>query len=110
MCNIINYDSVVSQYDRYVWPIFITTSIFYIITSCSTFLYIAHLHDVSSFLTDAMETLVVRPQTVEEISEDNLKYLKLHEQKGGVRSYFIISNKKLPKNVVGFWSGNLYLI
>lgn len=44
-----------------------------------------------------METLVVRPQTVEEISEDNLKYLKLHEQKGGVRSYFIISNTKTTK-------------
>ncbi|XP_068526326.1 cytoplasmic dynein 2 heavy chain 1 isoform X3 [Anas acuta] len=55
----------------------------------------AHLHDVSSFLTDAMETLVVRPQTVEEISEDNLKYLKLHEQKGGV---FLLFQEAEDKN------------
>ncbi|XP_038031862.1 cytoplasmic dynein 2 heavy chain 1 isoform X2 [Anas platyrhynchos] len=55
----------------------------------------AHLHDVSSFLTDAMETLVVRPQTVEEISEDNLKYLKLHEQKGGV---FLLLQEAEGKN------------
>lgn len=41
-----------------------------------------------------METLVVRPQTVEEISEDNLKYLNLHEQKGEVRYNFIISKTK----------------
>ncbi|KAI6079846.1 Cytoplasmic dynein 2 heavy chain 1 [Aix galericulata] len=55
----------------------------------------AHLHDVSSFLTDAMETLVVRPQTIEEISEDNLKYLKLHEQKGGV---FLLFQEAEDKN------------
>uniref|UniRef100_A0A8B9E7P0 Cytoplasmic dynein 2 heavy chain 1 n=1 Tax=Anser cygnoides TaxID=8845 RepID=A0A8B9E7P0_ANSCY len=55
----------------------------------------AHLHDVSSFLTDAMETLVVRPQTVEEISEDNLKYLKLHEQKGGI---FLLFQEAEDKN------------
>lgn len=54
------------------------------------FLFIAHLHDVSSFLTDAMETLVIRPQTVDEIAEDNLKYLNLQERKEGVRYYFII--------------------
>ncbi|OXB57863.1 hypothetical protein ASZ78_016437 [Callipepla squamata] len=44
----------------------------------------AHLSDISSFLNEAMETLVVRPQTVEEISEDNLKYLNLHERKGEI--------------------------
>ncbi|XP_035398354.1 cytoplasmic dynein 2 heavy chain 1 [Cygnus atratus] len=55
----------------------------------------AHLHDVSSFLTDAMETLVVRPQTVEEISEDNLKYLKLREQKGGI---FLLFQEAEDKN------------
>lgn len=38
-----------------------------------------------------METLVIRPQTVEEIAEDNLKYLSLHERKEGVRYYFILS-------------------
>ncbi|XP_009693327.1 PREDICTED: cytoplasmic dynein 2 heavy chain 1-like, partial [Cariama cristata] len=43
----------------------------------------AQLCDVSSFLTDAMETLVIRPQTVEEIAEDNLKYLNLHQRKEG---------------------------
>jgi len=41
-----------------------------------------------------MEALVVRPQTVEEISEDNLKYLNLHEQKGEVRYNFKISKTK----------------
>lgn len=54
-------------------------------------LCVAHLCDVSTFLTDAMETLVIRPQTVEEIAEDNLKYLSLHERKEGVRDYFILS-------------------
>jgi len=38
-----------------------------------------------------METLVIRPQTVEEIAEDNLRYLNLHERKEGVRYYFVIS-------------------
>ncbi|XP_019385809.1 PREDICTED: cytoplasmic dynein 2 heavy chain 1 [Crocodylus porosus] len=41
----------------------------------------AHLHDVSSFLTDAMEALIVRPHSVEELAEDNLKYKKLQEKK-----------------------------
>lgn len=87
---IISYDNVVSQYIC-LTCIFVTTNIFSI-TLFSTFLYIAHLYDVSSFLTDAMETLVVRPQTIDEIAEDNLKYLNLHEQKEGVRYYFIISS------------------
>ncbi|NXI65822.1 DYHC2 protein, partial [Anseranas semipalmata] len=55
----------------------------------------AHLCDVSSFLTDAMETLVVRPQTVEEMSEDNLKYLNLHEQKGEI---FLLFQEAEDKN------------
>lgn len=41
-----------------------------------------------------MEALVVRPQTVEEIAEDNLKYLNLHERKGEVRYNFKISKTK----------------
>ncbi|KAF1521633.1 Cytoplasmic dynein 2 heavy chain 1, partial [Eudyptes sclateri] len=55
----------------------------------------AHLYDVSSFLTDAMETLVVRPQTVDEIAEDNLKYLNLHEQKEGI---FLLFQEAEDKN------------
>uniref|UniRef100_A0A8D0H431 Cytoplasmic dynein 2 heavy chain 1 n=1 Tax=Sphenodon punctatus TaxID=8508 RepID=A0A8D0H431_SPHPU len=41
----------------------------------------AHLHDISSFLNDAMSALVIRPQTVEEIGEDNLKYRNLQKKK-----------------------------
>ncbi|NXC70641.1 DYHC2 protein, partial [Anhinga anhinga] len=55
----------------------------------------AHLYDVSSFLTDAMEALVVRPQTVDEIAEDNLKYLNLHEQKEGI---FLLFQEAEDKN------------
>ncbi|NWH43496.1 DYHC2 protein, partial [Fregata magnificens] len=55
----------------------------------------AHLYDVSSFLTDAMETLVVRPQTVDEIAEDNLKYLNLHERKEGI---FLLFQEAEDKN------------
>ncbi|PKU41804.1 cytoplasmic dynein 2 heavy chain 1 [Limosa lapponica baueri] len=55
----------------------------------------AHLYDISSFLTDAMETLVIRPQTVEEIAEDNLKYLNLHERKEGV---FLLFQEAEDKN------------
>ncbi|NXA12552.1 DYHC2 protein, partial [Sapayoa aenigma] len=55
----------------------------------------ARLCDVSSFLTDAMETLVIRPQTVEEIAEDNLKYLSLHEQKEGI---FLLFQEAEDKN------------
>lgn len=77
-----------SDFVIYYYKYFSITALF------STFLYVAHLSDVSSFLNDAMETLVVRPQTVEEISEDNLKYLNLHEQKGEVRYNFIISKTK----------------
>ncbi|KAK2517344.1 Dync2h1 [Columba guinea] len=55
----------------------------------------AHLHDVSSFLTDAMETLVIRPQTVDEIAEDNLKYLNLQERKEGI---FLLFQEAEDKN------------
>ncbi|XP_075274100.1 cytoplasmic dynein 2 heavy chain 1 isoform X3 [Opisthocomus hoazin] len=55
----------------------------------------AHLSDVSSFLTDAMETLVIRPQTVEEIAEDNLRYLNLHERKEGI---FLLFQEAEDKN------------
>ncbi|KFP28061.1 Cytoplasmic dynein 2 heavy chain 1, partial [Colius striatus] len=54
-----------------------------------------HLCDVSSFLTDAMESLVIRPQTVEEIAEDNLKYLNLHERKEGI---FLLFQEAEDKN------------
>ncbi|XP_069664408.1 cytoplasmic dynein 2 heavy chain 1 isoform X2 [Haliaeetus albicilla] len=55
----------------------------------------AHLCDVSSFLTDAMDTLVIRPQTVEEVAEDNLKYLNLHERKEGI---FLLFQEAEDKN------------
>uniref|UniRef100_A0A8C0VSF5 Dynein heavy chain tail domain-containing protein n=1 Tax=Cyanistes caeruleus TaxID=156563 RepID=A0A8C0VSF5_CYACU len=55
----------------------------------------AHLCDVSTFLTDAMEALVIRPQTVEEIAEDNLKYLSLHERKEGI---FLLFQEAEDKN------------
>uniref|UniRef100_A0A672TN04 Cytoplasmic dynein 2 heavy chain 1 n=1 Tax=Strigops habroptila TaxID=2489341 RepID=A0A672TN04_STRHB len=55
----------------------------------------AHLCDVSSFLNDAMETLVIRPQTIEEIAEDNLKYLSLHERKEGI---FLLFQEAEDKN------------
>ncbi|KAF4787703.1 hypothetical protein TURU_168391 [Turdus rufiventris] len=55
----------------------------------------AHLCDVSTFLTDAMETLVIRPQTVEEIAEDNLKYLSLNERKEGI---FLLFHEAEDKN------------
>ncbi|XP_051482944.1 cytoplasmic dynein 2 heavy chain 1 isoform X1 [Apus apus] len=55
----------------------------------------AHLCDVSSFLTDAMETLVIRPQSVEEIAEDNLKYLNLCERKEGI---FLLFQEAEDKN------------
>ncbi|XP_009895076.2 cytoplasmic dynein 2 heavy chain 1 [Dryobates pubescens] len=55
----------------------------------------AHLSDVSSFLTDAMETLVIRPQTVEEIAESNVKYMNLHERKEGI---FLLFQEAEDKN------------
>ncbi|NXK72907.1 DYHC2 protein, partial [Amazona guildingii] len=55
----------------------------------------AHLCDVSSFLNGAMETLLFRPQTVEEIAEDNLRYLSLHEQKEGI---FLLFQEAEDKN------------
>ncbi|NXG46652.1 DYHC2 protein, partial [Psilopogon haemacephalus] len=63
----------------------------------------AHLSNVSSFLTDAMETLVIRPQTVEEIAEGNLKYLNLHEQKEGIFLQFqeAEDKNKLLRTVAG---------
>lgn len=47
----------------------------------SIFLCLGHLHDISSFLNDAMKTLIARPQTVDEITEDNLKYKNLKDKK-----------------------------
>ncbi|XP_068004360.1 cytoplasmic dynein 2 heavy chain 1 [Melanerpes formicivorus] len=55
----------------------------------------AHLSDVSSFLADAMETLVIRPQTVEEIAESNVKYMNLHERKEGI---FLLFQEAEDKN------------
>lgn len=65
----------------------------FVINLFSNILYIAHLHDISSFLTDATEALIVRPQTVDEIGEDNLKYGNLQEKKAEVGFYLIIVRK-----------------
>uniref|UniRef100_A0A803SUA0 Dynein cytoplasmic 2 heavy chain 1 n=1 Tax=Anolis carolinensis TaxID=28377 RepID=A0A803SUA0_ANOCA len=63
----------------------------------------AHLHDINSFLNDAMKTLVTRPQTVDEITEDNLKYKNLKEKKGEVFSFFqeAEGKNKLLRTVAG---------
>lgn len=87
------YHRIVSDLDVYYYNYFLHNFVFQ--------LYIAQLCDVSSFLTDAMETLVIRPQTVEEMAEDNLKYVNLHERKEGVRYCFIISNS-YQKIVIAF--------
>lgn len=42
---------------------------------------------------------MIRPQTVEEIAEGNLKYLNLHEQREGVRYIFIISRATAIKEM-----------
>ncbi|EMP37963.1 Cytoplasmic dynein 2 heavy chain 1 [Chelonia mydas] len=63
----------------------------------------AHLHDISSFLTDATEALIVRPQTVDEIGEDNLKYGNLQEKKAEIFLQFqeAEDKNKLLRTVAG---------
>uniref|UniRef100_A0ABM5FWF4 Cytoplasmic dynein 2 heavy chain 1 n=2 Tax=Agamidae TaxID=81953 RepID=A0ABM5FWF4_9SAUR len=63
----------------------------------------AHLHDINSFLNDAMNTLVMRPQTVDEITEDNIKYKNLKEKKEEVFLLFkeAESKNKLLRTVAG---------
>ncbi|KAH0625160.1 hypothetical protein JD844_033332 [Phrynosoma platyrhinos] len=63
----------------------------------------AHLHDINSFLNDAMKTLVMRPQTVDEITEDNLKYKNLKEKKEEIFSLFQEADgkNKLLRTVAG---------
>lgn len=45
----------------------------------------AHLHEIDTFVTEAMEVLTIMPQSVEEIGDANLRYSKLLERKPEVR-------------------------
>lgn len=54
--------------------------------------YVGHQHDISSFLNDAMNALVIRPQSVEEITEDSLKYKNLKDKKEEVIFFSTIKN------------------
>ena len=47
--------------------------------------YLAHLHDIDTFVMEAMEVLTIMPQSVEEIGDANLQYSKLQERKPEVR-------------------------
>uniref|UniRef100_A0A670IVV3 Dynein cytoplasmic 2 heavy chain 1 n=1 Tax=Podarcis muralis TaxID=64176 RepID=A0A670IVV3_PODMU len=62
-----------------------------------------HLHDISSFLNDAMKTLIARPQTVDEITEDNLKYKNLKDKKEEIFRLFqeAEGKNKLLRTVAG---------
>uniref|UniRef100_A0A670Y532 Dynein cytoplasmic 2 heavy chain 1 n=1 Tax=Pseudonaja textilis TaxID=8673 RepID=A0A670Y532_PSETE len=62
-----------------------------------------HQHDISSFLNDAMNVLVIRPQSVEEITEDSLKYKNLKDKKEEVFLLFqeAESKNKLLRTVAG---------
>uniref|UniRef100_G3VCU8 Dynein cytoplasmic 2 heavy chain 1 n=1 Tax=Sarcophilus harrisii TaxID=9305 RepID=G3VCU8_SARHA len=48
----------------------------------------AHLNEIDSFVTDAMEVLTVMPQTVDEIGDANLEYSKLQERKPEILPLF----------------------
>ncbi|XP_077915202.1 cytoplasmic dynein 2 heavy chain 1 isoform X5 [Halichoerus grypus] len=48
----------------------------------------AHLHEIDTFVTEAMEVLTVMPQSVEEIGDANLQYSKLQEQKPEILPLF----------------------
>ncbi|KAL8191062.1 UNVERIFIED_CONTAM: Cytoplasmic dynein 2 heavy chain 1, partial [Gekko kuhli] len=63
----------------------------------------AHLHEISSFLNDAMESLITRPQSVDEIAQDNLNYRNLTEKKGEVFLLFqeAEGKNKLLRTVAG---------
>ncbi|OWK17813.1 hypothetical protein Celaphus_00008832, partial [Cervus elaphus hippelaphus] len=41
----------------------------------------AHLHEIDTFVTEALEVLTIMPQSVEEIGNANLQYSKLQERK-----------------------------
>ncbi|XP_038617598.1 cytoplasmic dynein 2 heavy chain 1 [Tachyglossus aculeatus] len=48
----------------------------------------AHLQEIDSFVTNAMETLTVMPQTVDEIGDANLQYAKLQARKPEILPLF----------------------
>lgn len=55
------------------------------VTFCFTVAYSAHLHEIDTFVTEAMDVLTVMPQSVEEIGDANLQYSRLQQQKPEVR-------------------------
>ncbi|XP_044933442.1 cytoplasmic dynein 2 heavy chain 1 isoform X4 [Mustela putorius furo] len=48
----------------------------------------AHLHEIDTFVTEAMEVLAVTPQSVEEIGDANLQYSRLQERKPEILPLF----------------------
>ncbi|KAF4008811.1 hypothetical protein G4228_000485 [Cervus hanglu yarkandensis] len=48
----------------------------------------AHLHEIDTFVTEAMEVLTIMPQSVEEIGNANLQYSKLQERKPEILPLF----------------------
>ncbi|XP_023565248.1 cytoplasmic dynein 2 heavy chain 1 [Octodon degus] len=48
----------------------------------------AHLHEIDTFVTEAMEVLTVIPQSVEEIGDANFRYGKLQERKPEILPLF----------------------
>ncbi|KAF5921105.1 hypothetical protein HPG69_018505 [Diceros bicornis minor] len=48
----------------------------------------AHLHEIDTFVTEAMEVLTIIPQSVEEIADANLQYSKLQERKPEILPLF----------------------
>ncbi|KAL4829789.1 hypothetical protein H8958_009079 [Nasalis larvatus] len=48
----------------------------------------AHLHEIDTFVTEAMEVLTIMPQSVEEIGDANLRYSKLQERKPEILPLF----------------------
>ncbi|KAG8523219.1 Cytoplasmic dynein 2 heavy chain 1, partial [Galemys pyrenaicus] len=48
----------------------------------------AHLHEIDTFVTEAMEVLAIMPQSVEEIGDANLQYSKLQERKPEILPLF----------------------
>ncbi|XP_029458286.1 cytoplasmic dynein 2 heavy chain 1 [Rhinatrema bivittatum] len=63
----------------------------------------AHLHDIDSFVTEGMEALSVRPQTVDEIGEANVQHEKLQAKKPEILPLFQEAEDKnrLLRSVAG---------
>ncbi|XP_044894140.1 cytoplasmic dynein 2 heavy chain 1 isoform X9 [Felis catus] len=48
----------------------------------------AHLHEIDAFVTEAMDVLIVMPQSVEEIGDANLQYSRLQQRKPEILPLF----------------------